>query len=486
MKLNKFLAIGVALTLGLSSCSLDSENYVDSDASTAINNLRAVKSGTTGVYYYAGYYYFLGNYAVALGDFSAGVSAGSRSSGHFYSYSNFSFSDTAEELEDMWNAGYKIITNSVRTINGAKKLMEDGTILDYEYPETYAYIGQCYAMKALASYYLVNYFALPYSDANKSSLGIIVIDDKVSGADDKQARGTVEDTYTQILKDITAAENAFEEAGSKVINSVTGGQNAYYMTPMGLAALKARVYMAMGKYSEAETAAKEALALKGVTGDATDASPTNLEYIAMWTSLDVSPEDLFTIKKSSDDNLSANALNTLYGSYYCTLQSSALATLGENDIRAELTHAGEAGGITTAKYDGISTSAATSNIPVFRKSEMSLIIAECEARSGNISEAQNYLFFTAKRNKDITATTDLPNNTADLLTFISEERIREFMGEGHRFFDARRMGDKIKMNGFQNWDIQKFVFPIPAAEINAGFGTQQNTNWSDNLPTKGN
>lgn len=485
MKLNKFLAIGVALTFGLSSCSLDSENFVDSDASSAFTNLRSVKSGTTGVYYYAGYYYFLGNYAVSLGDFAAGVSAGSQSSGHFFNYSNFSFSDTEEELRDMWDAGNKIITNSVRTINGAKDLMEKGAIVESEYPEAYAYMGQCYAMKALAEYYMVNYFGLPYSDANKSSLGIIVIDDKVPSHEDKVSRGTVEETYTQILKDITSAEDAFDEAGEDGINAVTGGDNAFYMTPMGLAALKARVYMSLGRYADAEAAAKDALAIKGATGDANDYSPTDAEYLSMWTSLSTSPEDLFTIKKSADDNLSANALNTLYGSYYCTLQAGALATLGDNDIRVDLTRDGDGGGITTAKYDGIATSAATSNIPVFRKSEMSLIIAECEARNGNINEAQNYLFFTAKRNKDITAPSELPDNTDDLLTFISEERIREFMGEGHRFFDARRMGENIQMNGFQPWDIQKFVFPIPAAEINAGFGTQQNANWSDNLPTRG-
>ena len=484
MKIIKFLTIGLVLAFGLSACSLDSTNYDDSDAGSAFTDLRSVKSGTTGAYYYVGHYAFLGNYAVALGDFCAGISMGSSSSGHFYAYSNFSFSDTSAELSNLWECGYKIITNATRTINGANQLMEAGAITESELPEAYAYIGQCYALKALAAYYLVNYFALPYSSANASTPGILLVDEEVPSADQQVSRATVQESYDQIIKDITSAENAFNQAGSDGIEAATGGDDAFYMTPMGLAALKARVYMALGQYDTAETAAKEALALKGATGYAADNLPSDADYLSMWTSLNESDEDLFTVKKSSEDNLSANALNTLYGSYYATLQNSAINTLSDTDIRLQLVQPGDNGGQTTAKYNGIATSAATSNIPVMRKSEMSLIIAECEARANRIQEAQNYLFYTAKRDKSITAPSQLPDNRDDLLKFISEERIREFMGEGHRFIDARRMGDMVKMDNFNDWDIQKFVFPIPAGEINSGFGATQNEGWSDNLPTR--
>ena len=100
-----------------------------------------------------------------------------------------------------------------------------------------------------------------------------------------------------------------------------------------------------------------------------------------------------------------------------------------------------------------------------------------------ISEAQNYLMYTAKRNTSIKSVSDLPSTKSDLLSFISDERIREFFGEGHRFYDARRMGDIVSGDQFSNWDIQKFVFPIPAAEIHTGTGCAQNENWSDYLPS---
>ncbi|MCD7924780.1 MAG: RagB/SusD family nutrient uptake outer membrane protein [Bacteroides sp.] len=123
--------------------------------------------------------------------------------------------------------------------------------------------------------------------------------------------------------------------------------------------------------------------------------------------------------------MSANSLNTLYGSYYGTVTNTILPLFGNEDIRKNLLEDTNKG-VRPKKFDGIATSAATSNIPIFRRSEMALIIAEVEARANNIADAQKYLFYTAKRNKAITAPEQLPSTTTDLLTFISEERIREF------------------------------------------------------------
>lgn len=482
MKKYKYLTLGVAFALGLGSCSLDTEIYDQKDSTAAYSSLKDIENNMNGIYYRVGSYYFLGNYATTVGDFCSGMSTGSASSGHMYIYSAFTFTTTSQELEDMWNVGYKIIVSATETINAAQELLDNGTIAESEQPTLYSYIGQLYALKALANYYLVNLYALPYSDANKSQLGIIVIDTEVPEAFASVSRSTIEETYAQITKDIQSAEDAFAQADTES-SYTTEPNRAYYMGPMGLQALKARVYMSLGQYSNAETAAKDAIAQKGSgAGDATDATASTAEtYRTLWGDVVSTDEDLFTIKKSDDDNLSANSINTLYGSYYATVQNNVISKFGDNDIRAQMFTASDGGGTTTAKFIG-NSAAAVSNIPVFRKSEMSLIIAECEARSGNIAEAQNYLMYTAKRNLDITSVNDLPSTTDGLLSFISEERIREFVAEGHRFFDARRMGDLISGDNFQNWDIRNFMFPIPEAEINTGTGCQQNDSWSDNLP----
>ena len=170
-------------------------------------------------------------------------------------------------------------------------------------------------------------------------------------------------------------------------------------------------------------------------------------------------------------------MNTLYGSYKGGLTNFTKGLFGANDYRAGVLNN------YAFKFCGLPTAQAVSNIPVFRVSEMYLILAECEAQLGNTADAQNALFFTAQRDADITSATDLPSTKNALMDFINDERVRELYQEGFRWYDARRQGLKITVaTTSQNFDIAKFVYPIPASEINAGYGTEQNEGWSSNLP----
>ena len=108
MKINKYLTLGLAFALTLGSCSLDSEIYDQKEGEGAYSTLKDIENSLNGIYYRVGHYAFLGNYATTVGDFCSGMSTGSASSGHMYSYSAFTFTSTSAELEDMWNIGYKI------------------------------------------------------------------------------------------------------------------------------------------------------------------------------------------------------------------------------------------------------------------------------------------------------------------------------------------------------------------------------------------
>ncbi|MDR0939831.1 MAG: RagB/SusD family nutrient uptake outer membrane protein [Mediterranea sp.] len=470
------LALSAAFILGLSACDFDTDNYQEILDKDAYKTVQDVQNGMTGAYQALGYYPFLGNYSIAFGDFLAGISDGSASSGHMLNISDLSVTETTGEFSDCWYYGYKVIDACTRTIQGGKQILakkEEKNLSDADEAYMDSYLGQCYALKALAYYYLVNLYAYPYH-AGTDNLGLPLIKDDPIPPFTKVDRSSVGDTYIQITSDLTQAETHLGRASAAGIRP-----SAFYMGEMGLEALKARVFMDMGRYDDAAAAAKRAIGLKN-NGDGTgsDNVLSNDGYINMWTSLAITTEDLFTIAKNESDNLSANSLNTLYGSYLCTLTTNTIGEYADNDIRKRLIS-----GNTTKKFAGLSTSAATSNIPIFRKSEMSLIIAEVAARNNNITEARNYLLFTAKRNTDIASVDDLPDNTDDLLAFISKERIREFSAEGHRLYDARRTNEKVKMTSFNDeFDVSKFVLPIPADEVNAGFMVQQNSNWNEAIP----
>lgn len=217
------------------------------------------------------------------------------------------------------------------------------------------------------------------------------------------------------------------------------------------------------------------LSTLNASGDVSD-----VVYQTMWSDIAITAEDIFTVAKTNDDNLSANALNMLYGSYGATLSPAIETLFGSDDIRLKLI----APGNRPLKFDGIPSAQAVSNIPVFRKSEMYLIIAEVEALAGNITEAQNALFYPAKRNPAIRKPADLPSAREELIRFISEENVREFFEEGHRWYNVRRTGKKITphVTGVTAYNMATFVYPVPADEINASFCTQQNEKWEDGLP----
>ena len=468
MKNYKILAIGAVLTLGLTSCS---ESFFDVDmdqnktSETAFNTAQDVKNEMIGAYYALGNYRFYGNYVVALGDMASDIATASSSTGHFFAINSYGITDTNGELDDIWNYGYKVIDRSVRAINGAEKIMDAGVTEEEEFAIS-SYLSQCYALRALATFTMTNIFGLPYkAGQNNSQLGIILIKDRPYTTNDEVHRSSVEDCYAQVLSDIEKAKELY--AGEDEMN----GSPQFYFNLAAIYALEARVNLFMGNYSKAKAAAENAIEERGSEG------ATAETYLSMWSSNAISDEDILTINKTNDDNLSANALNTLYGSYKGGLTNFTLSKFGENDYRAEVLFN------YAFKYCGLPTAQAVSNIPIFRVSEMYLIIAECEAQLGNIDEAKEALFFTAQRDADIASTDDLPSTKAELMSFINDERIRELYLEGHRWYDARRQGLKITVAATKtNFDIAKFVYPIPADEINAGFGTEQNEGWSDNLP----
>lgn len=120
--LNK-ISIVLSLALAVSSCDFDTELQQNVDTADAFNKVQDVTNGTTGAYQALAYYPFLGNYAIAFGDFAGGLANGSASSGHFYSVSYWSVSDTDEEMEGIWLYGFKVVDAAVRTINGADALL---------------------------------------------------------------------------------------------------------------------------------------------------------------------------------------------------------------------------------------------------------------------------------------------------------------------------------------------------------------------------
>lgn len=426
----------------------------------AFHTLKDITNALNGIYYTFGSAAFQGCNVPALGDLAADNATADPSSGHWVALSTYTYTEHTKELEEIWTAGYSMIDAGTRLIQGTHQLLAERPFNTSDSLILQSTLAQAYALRAHAAFVLVNLFGLPAGTDDSPHGGLVIVEDHPAEPGDRLSRSSVAATYQWILRDITKAHS---------LPNVISGTPQFYYNPAAVKALEARVNLYLKNYSAAGEAATRAISLRNsVPAD-------SVSYLTMWNSTEISPEDIFTIAKSTTDNLSSNSLNTLYSSYGSKLTGSLTALFGPADLRLSLI---DPASNQPAKYRGLPEAATVSNIPVFRISEMYLILAEAKATT-HPSEAREALFFTARRNKAISHVSVLPSTPGELLEFIKDERRRELFAEGHRWFDARRNGEKINLNNgsIPNYDVSRLVFPIPAAEINSGSGVGQNPDW---------
>lgn len=470
----------VLLVLLCVGCKKELPNYQQIPTTDAFRTTKDVQNGLIGCYNLFGTYEFAGRNVIAVGDMCGTLGKASPASGHFVDMNNLSISPVTPELAEMWARGYQILDACTRTIIGGKALINDKLSKDPEYYEgdiltVNSCIGQAYGLRALTELYLVNLFGKRY-EGNQDALGIILVpDDKPIEKGERVSRATVAKVYEAIFDDLKKADEHFKGETEESYAS------AFYIGVGTLQAIAARAYLYKADYKNALDAAKAALKAVGIE-DLSGEPLSGDAYLNMFRSLAIEPkEHIFLLAKSSDDNLSADALNTLYGSYKATVKvpfdtaaDMRNKLVGEISIRNQ-----------PLKWAGIPGEQAVSNIPIFRVSEMALIEAEAALKTGDDATAKEALLFVAKRGGAehvANVETLWSGDEQSKLAAIKLERRLELFAEGHDFYDMRRWGDVAK-GGKHVYDLSRYAFPIPDGEISADFGTEP-TPVEDYLPIR--
>lgn len=488
-------ALALAVGISFTSCGdkfLDTKIYNGVDLEKGLSTVPNISNALNGTYYRFFNYRFAGNFATTIADLSSDVAYWNGRTSHQDAFYRFAPTEEDITLNNIWDYGYKVIDNASRVIKAANAMSE--SVSEDEAAELDMDLAEAYALRGYATWQLVNIFGhqVKVNGTDFSSQpGIVVVDEPIE-AYAPIKRATVGETYQAIVSDLTKSLEAFDRAGAT-------RESLFYFSPAAVNGLLARVSLYLEDYTAAISYAEKAIAISGKTVTAY----TPEAYRALYYGGESNTESIFALDINSKDNWSANSCGTQWSTYSYSPSPWLLSIYGPNDVRRSIIAFEPAQDGTpseqtpTPEYKAGKFSAFASGNPAFATNylinapEMYLIMAESKLKKGNIPEAAADLLVVAKRNPDITATSDLPSTADALMQFIKDERARELFQEGHRLWDLRRWDEAANIFAYNapqikwtysNFKISNVIYPIPVDEINAGFGVEQTPDWSNSFP----
>jgi starch-binding outer membrane protein, SusD/RagB family len=302
--------------------------------------------------------------------------------------------------------------------------------------------GAALMFRSVYFYELAQLYANPYVPATAGKdMGIpLRLTPTVT---EKLSRGTVEQTYNQIIHDLDTAANLLPFT-------------SYYISqptkPAAYAQL-ARVYLSMGDYTNALINANAAL---NIDSALVDYNTLNLNNYYPFTSFpQMNAEVLFQGEAPSYINNTA---------YYGFVTNDLIQLYDTTDLRRNLFFTNNNDGTYTfiGSYDG----GAFLYFSGLANDELYLVKAECEARAGNTSNALNTLnSLLVKRYKTGTFVPVTTPGKDDLLVKILTERRKELVYRGTRWTDLRRLNQDPRFAVTLTRTINGVIHTLPPNDL---------------------
>lgn len=363
--------------------------------------------------------------------------------------------ETVSSVND-WDTPYKQVFYVNVVLDGLEDLDSNDNTMEYNRIK-----GTALFCRAFALYNVAQLFAMPYhADGDHSLPGVPVR--LTSDVNVRSARGTLQETYDQILHDLETAANLLPE------------QVSVKSRPCKAAALAllARICLSMEDYPRALSYANEALGLRNtlINYNSINGSVTRPMPVILPNGNDEVLYYAFLLTYTYTTSSLVYADPALYSSY------------SDKDLRKSLFFSYKGPG--TATFRG----SYTGNIRLFgglAVDELYMIRAECLARSGDLAAALAALdSLLINRYSTGQYTPSAVNSSAEVLSLILSERRKELIGRGLRWTDLRRLNNDVgtavtlgrTLNG-KDYQLLpgagKYVFPIPTFEVQAS-GLEQN------------
>ena len=462
--LAKKILIAVVIGASLSSCKkiLDVQPQYQQDGSNSFKTVQDCDFALVGAYqlfqstsYYGSTDGSSNAFAVLPDILSDNLKETSESLGNERVFSRWVYAADETQIEGTWLIGYKIISQANLVLDNVDKFAST------DQAAVNRIKGQALAIRAMVHFDLLRYFVNDYA-RNSTAPGIPYItkfDYEV-----KPARGTVAATYNAIEGDLMTARTLLQNV-DHAINGGTGNSRAY-MDRFVVDAILARMYLYSGQFANAIQRASTLITAFPL------ASPA--DFVNIWT--DASNKEVIWSL-----TFDAGQGGPGYAAYFPQPDASQyapdpdlLGLYGTGDIRPDAYFAQINGRIVLSKYlakeAALTNPDGVVNFKSFRTAEMYLIRAESYARTGDDASGSNDL--NTLRAARIIGYTPVTLTGTALQNAIADERRKELVAEGHRFFDLKRTTRVISRVNCSSFctlapSNRAWTWPIPQPEIDA-------------------
>lgn len=372
-----------------------------------------------------------------------------------------------------WNAPYQQIYSYNVIANGVMDA-EDGSYENKLKIQAEARVGRAYM-----HFLLAQFFGKPYSKETAATDLCVPIVTKATSAERNFTRATVKEVYDFIIQEMEESCPQLEKETQHRLRIYRAA--GYYML--------GKIYLTMGEYEKALTALKE-------SEKATHNSTVGLElfnyntklaewgynpFLAnMWGLMGSFPNNFDASNTEIICNKQFNIMTIMFALYppMVYVKPEFMALYDPSDLRRAFFHNIDYTGNTAwPYYKRIQHMVYTlaGDMP-----DLYLMLAECKARTNDLNGAKEDLY-TLRKNRMPEANAAVPDNIDSkekLIRFVIDERKREYMMTGIRWFDIRRLwNDPLFQEDKKNYthtdgsntytlSEQRLVFRIPPEVLN--------------------